>query len=470
MSKETTNHALLASVAYNDLKVGQKFNGDHETYTVYAVYSNPATGLQAMAFLNKNKSQLVFAYRGTEHAADVVTDAGMAAGKINAQAFESEVFTARVIDTELNRAKGNGTDLKIEVTGHSLGGSLAQINAAKFGLGGETFNAYGSADLIGMNKNDQSHVVNHVRAGDVVSAASHHYGEVRIYATPEDIKNLEHAGYREGHGPMHAIRATAISAHGMTNFYSEGNERVLPDASSVNLYEANKVMVDQYRSDVLVAGTTANLAVNHPQSMAALAGAVAAYAYTGYLKEEASRLSHAANTVTSRGHDVNTAMHTSAFSSSSMRGSWSALPQPDQSKIAQLDEPAHPGNTLFKQALEGTQRLDTEQGRTPDKLSTNLAGSLAVEAERKGMDRIDHVMLSDDGSRAYAVQGELSSPFKKIAEVQTELGISASIDQSSKAWPQATEQRQREAMAQSMEHASQAAPDVAQPTMGRTPH
>jgi hypothetical protein len=55
------------------------------------------------------------------------------------------------------------------------------------------------------------------------------------------------------------------------------------------------------------------------------------------------------------------------------------------------------------------------------------------------MTRIDHVLLSEDASKAYAVQGAMNSPHKRIATVQTELGISASLASSSAAWTQAND-------------------------------
>ncbi|MCD0256633.1 hypothetical protein JWH11_00080, partial [Xanthomonas melonis] len=38
-------------------------------------------------------------------------------------------------------------------------------------------------------------VINHVMAGDAVSAASKHYGQVKIYATPQEVAALQKAGY-----------------------------------------------------------------------------------------------------------------------------------------------------------------------------------------------------------------------------------------------------------------------------------
>src|SRR3546814_9639280 len=84
---------------------------------------------------------------------------------------------------------------EVTVTGHSLGGTLAQITAHHFDLRGETFNAYGAASLGYRIPEGGDRVLNHVMAADVVSAASPHYGQVRVYAKPREIaqRSEEHA-------------------------------------------------------------------------------------------------------------------------------------------------------------------------------------------------------------------------------------------------------------------------------------
>lgn len=74
--------------------------------------------------------------------------------------------------------------------------------------------------------------------------------------------------------------------------------------------------------------------------------------------------------------------------------------------------------------------LDTQYGRTPDKQSDQFAGAVTAEARRQGLTKIDHVLLSDDGSRAYAVQGDLNSPFKRTVEVDTAKAVNTPIEQS----------------------------------------
>lgn len=85
-------------------------------------------------------------------------------------------------------------------------------------MGGQTFNAYGAADLgLGIPQGG-SQVTDNVLAGDVVSAG-HHFGQVVEYATPRDTTHFKATGYLDGaHGFPDAVRAMQISDHGSDNF------------------------------------------------------------------------------------------------------------------------------------------------------------------------------------------------------------------------------------------------------------
>lgn len=95
-----------------------------------------------------------------------------------------------------------------------------------------------------------------------------------------------------------------------------------------------------------------------------------------------------------------------------------------------LQHANHPQNALYTQAREAVHRLDDAHARQPDDNSDKLAAALTVAAHGQGMDRIDHVTLNDDASRAYAVQGDLHSPHKLVAEVHTEHALNTSLEQS----------------------------------------
>jgi len=111
----------------------------------------------------------------------------------------------------------------------------------------------------------------------------------------------------------------------------------------------------------------------------------------------------------------------------------------------ELTDPDHPGYTLFRQAQTGVHQLDAEVGRTSDHRSDQLAAALVAAAGAQGMDRIDHVALSTDASKVFAVQGALNSPFKRIANVPTVESLDTPVAQSTQAWERASAQSQEQA-------------------------
>ena len=99
-----------------------------------------------------------------------------------------------------------------------------------------------------------------------------------------------------------------------------------------------------------------------------------------------------------------------------------------------LDDSTHPGYEMYRQAAEAVYRLDSQHGRAPDQRSDNLAAALAVAARAVGMSRIDHVLLGNDASQAYAIQGDMGSPLKRYVDVDVVQAITTPITQSSAAW------------------------------------
>jgi peptidoglycan hydrolase-like protein with peptidoglycan-binding domain len=113
-------------------------------------------------------------------------------------------------------------------------------------------------------------------------------------------------------------------------------------------------------------------------------------------------------------------------------------------QAARLDDSAHPDNALFLQARGLVHQLDRDQGRIPDQRSDNLAASLTVAARAEGMDRIDRIALSDDGSKMWAGQGlgNMRDHLVQFANVGTLQGVNTTMEQSSAQWPQAMQQFQ----------------------------
>ncbi|KAF1004648.1 MAG: hypothetical protein GAK28_03850 [Luteibacter sp.] len=102
-----------------------------------------------------------------------------------------------------------------------------------------------------------------------------------------------------------------------------------------------------------------------------------------------------------------------------------------------LGDRSHTDDARYEQARAGVRQLDATMGRTPDVSSERLTAALAAAGRRDGLDRIDHVVLSGDGKQAYAVQGELDSPHKRIAVVDTGTAVQTPVEQSNAQWRQA---------------------------------
>lgn len=98
-----------------------------------------------------------------------------------------------------------------------------------------------------------------------------------------------------------------------------------------------------------------------------------------------------------------------------------------------LDNPAHPGNALFREAKVAAYAFDHNMGRTPDLLTDQLAGSAAAAAQKAGLEHINRITISQDGSRVFAVQ---DGAIPKVAHVQTAEAVHMSLAQSSHAWDQ----------------------------------
>jgi hypothetical protein len=273
MTLESKDYALLAQASYNDPVLDKRIVVGGLEYKAIDFANDPKTGFQATAYdhLNANGShEVVIAYRGTEFGREPVhdglTDAGMALAGINAQTAQSEAFTQKVLAKAEQKAEQGHYGLNVTVTGHSLGGTLAEINAYKFGLHGETFNAYGAAGLLQGVPEGGHQVIDHVRATDVVSAGSRHFGEVRVYANQQDIDTLAKAGYSNSpflnELPTHAPILGSIQgdAHGIGNFAPDPKTHAtILSPEDAQRAQANAVMIDAYRSDIRHARTVVGI-------------------------------------------------------------------------------------------------------------------------------------------------------------------------------------------------------------------
>lgn len=228
-------------------------------------YIDSPSGYQGIIYRRIDTNEIVVAHRGTETERElrqdgVYTDGGMVAARHNRQAAEAIELTRHALVYAQKIGK-DGEAPDVTVTGHSLGGNLAQVTAHHFGLKGETFNAYGAVSLDRRIPEGGTDVMNHVMAGDAVSAASKHYGQVKLYATQQEIATLEKAGYANDSRVLDARNPAVVKpladSHRMHNFLSvDANHApdcsVLEDPKAQQLARQYAPMIDKYRDDVEV--------------------------------------------------------------------------------------------------------------------------------------------------------------------------------------------------------------------------
>ena len=450
MTVSTVEYALLARQSYQDASPGQTVNAGGARYVVLDHADDPRTGFQATAYQRSDPHEIVIAFRGSEFGRELLqdggTDAGMVLTGLNAQAPDALSFTQRVMERAKLDAELNHRAAEVTVTGHSLGGTLAEIAAGKCGLKGETFNAYGAAGLLYGLPEGGHQVIDHIRAGDPVSAASPHFGEVRIYATPQDIDTLSKAGYRDHSGPLsprNPIKATDFAAHGIDNFVPDnkivGYSIVGPEGEA--LYQQHKGMIDRYRDDIRDARTVLSAPWELPRAV--LHGVEeAGHTVAEKVSEGAQAIGHAVENA------VEGVEHAAEVVGERVSHAFHALTHPDEwfdrqahAAHTRLDQPDHPDHALFQQARTAVHALDAERQRVPDQQSDQLAAAMVVAARRDGLERIDRIVLSDDGQKAYAVQGDMASPFKRVAGAGTAEAAHTPIGSSSTQWDQVMQQQ-----------------------------
>lgn len=402
-------------------------------------HSEKSSGYQGTIYQRTDTKEIVVAHRGTEFSklrSDtletvkdlVVADGGMVVGRSNIQASDAIALTRRALEIAETQKQQLGIDAPVTVTGHSLGGTLAQITAHYFDIKGETFNAFGAASLNIRHPvtGEKYHlptggdnVLNHVMGADFVSAASPHFGRVRVYATPAEVSRLEGFGY-ENNRSRFDIRAGDLAAaksldsHDMHHFLPVDANRnkdrsVLLDPAAQKLAEAYDPMFDKYRNDVMT------------------------------LRRGATVVSRGANGLI---EDI----------VEGVRGPW-ATGEParreqlhlnrrgaslEESALPDMRNPGHPANGMYRQAFAGVEGVDRSMGRTSDASTERLAASLT--AAGAGLADINQVALSRDGSRAFAMEtarGPAEAGHR--VDVAVAAAVQRPVEDSTRDWQDATQ-------------------------------
>jgi hypothetical protein len=246
---------------------------DNKLYQVFGYANDPTSGLHATAYKSAAAPyEVIIAYRGTDpglfsgktgaekrdHALttvqDIAVDATMVRDTVNPQKSAADAFTAEMID---KAAKQGIPKDHVFTAGHSLGGTLAEIEAAKHGLTGSTYNAYGAMGLTDGPPQPGTHLTNYRMAGDVVSAANPHVGQVVSLASQDDVQSARAGRYLDapaGAPPPNVLITMRLGDHGgQQHFGSKSPDNLLEPhrfQESAQRYADHKVAFDHYSGDV----------------------------------------------------------------------------------------------------------------------------------------------------------------------------------------------------------------------------
>ncbi|MCP1585148.1 hypothetical protein [Pseudoxanthomonas mexicana] len=267
MTTFTESHARLSYKSYDPGNTGI----DTDAFEL-VIESNRASGYRGFIFRNNITKDYVVAHTGTEFDTDKIRDGLLTDGQMVLADVNQQLDDARdLVELAIEMAKRDGT--RVTVTGHSLGGFHTQVTCHEYGLKGETFNAYGAAGLYDVPVGG-SQVINHVRATDMVGAANRHFGEVRVYATQQDVDTL----LRHGPLPSQQNRWDLIqdlrelgpdTTHGAVQFHSGQRKpeelaiygpNTIINSENRALYEQHKPEFDAYRESIRSAAEDVALA------------------------------------------------------------------------------------------------------------------------------------------------------------------------------------------------------------------
>lgn len=255
-------HADLAKDSYENRVVTPPnktllIGGNH--YRVLAVHKNPTTDYQGVVYQDVRTNEIVVAHRGTSSLMDVNVDLKMVIHKANIQAEDAAKLTIMALKEadKFHNKHPEQSQPRITQVGHSLEGTLAQIQSYRFKQEGVTFNAYGAAALNGIPKGGDK-VINYSLASDAVSAAAPHYGKMVILAKERELIMLKLNGYSNDSNCIPYLKETVSPAagsllwsHGIANF--TGINSILSERNyqpALELAERNKKLITDYRDDV----------------------------------------------------------------------------------------------------------------------------------------------------------------------------------------------------------------------------
>ena len=127
-------------------------------------YSSSKTGMYAATFIKNN--QLVISFRGTDKysSKDIINDIELGMNLLPAQIISAQKYYKDI--------KNKFPNYEITLTGHSLGGSLAQIIGSQTGDKTITFGAYGTGSILNSQIKHTGNITNYGNVNDPIFASN----------------------------------------------------------------------------------------------------------------------------------------------------------------------------------------------------------------------------------------------------------------------------------------------------------
>jgi hypothetical protein len=372
---------------------------------------NLETGFVAMAFEGPDK-QIVIAYRGSDNANDWATlkngkpmlgpnialgadgdileelglplrgdkprDQARAATAAVLPGWHAQFTQALDYAYEIQKRYPGHT---IEVTGHSLGGSHAQLVSHTLGLDGRAFDPAGAKNLLDSDKYKEW-LENHpdIQRNDVARSAGLPVQE------PNFVNYL--------------VNDSVVSHKSGKHIYNDHNVDISALTGRKGPGEYAQYVVGKVAA-------TADAALDMvPPVLGLTTGPKALFSISDGAEVSIKVL---AESDTLGRHDMGRIV--TVFEKAVRTGnlpqfgqesdSNPSLPQERQTSGPQLNDSVHPDNAIFRQILSGVHDEDRKRGREPDALSEQVAAGLTVDAKARSLSSIGFMQFSPDGSKAY---------------------------------------------------------------------
>ena len=391
-------------------------------------------GFQAAIYYNPRTNTIHGAIRGTEFDRELWKDGigadfvGMGLAGLNSQANSARDFIKELVKEAYKTGETVNGNPQIHLTGHSLGGSIAQYLAHYAGDRidrTDTFNAFGVGDLRWAQKvpvNEKvDNVYNHRMAGDVVSKLSKHYGQVIVYEHPQK-EGIDHA---------------------IANFTGNGIDDV--NVLAYEKYNLAYQGVDRVAKEIHPTGKSLNILKNVIDSPAATAD---------WLHSKVTGVAKAGERATKDGlpeyqsspiPQPDTPTHPTAPESEKINQPIKSSPPSEQKEdLSQLSPKAQ---KLYQQCEEKLIALCNEKGIAADSPQDfkNIAMALTAKGVENQMTRVDK-MAFGEGTMLHILSYE---PHAKMATVSANDTVNvpmnesmAKIQQTEQQYAQSAQERQ----------------------------